>query len=65
VITGSYGDVFTTKNGSYKLWISSYEDKTLKMLGTGIEVGKNGVDPVQIRMDINGPTKGVSVIVLN
>lgn len=59
------GDKFSTANGTYKLWLSSWEDKTLKMLGTGLEIGKDGINPVKVRMDLNGPTQGVSITIIN
>jgi hypothetical protein len=65
VIRGECNDEFTTENGTYKLWLSSYEDKTLKMLGTGTEIGKDGEKPVMVRLDLNGPTKGVSLKIMN
>jgi len=58
-------DEFTNENGNYRLWVSSWEDKTLKMLGTGIEIGYDGFNPVKLRMELNGPTRGISIITLN
>ena len=59
------GDEFINENGSYKLWLTSWDDKTLRILGTGIETGNDGINPVQVRLEVNGPTKGVTIHVLN
>ena len=58
-------DEFSNENGKYKLWLSSWEDNTLKILGTGIEIGKDRINPVQVRLDLNGPAKGESLKILN
>ena len=58
-------DAFITNNGTFKMWINSYEDKILKFEGTGLEIGDDGVNPVKLRMDVNGSVRGILIKTIN
>ncbi len=58
-------DSFITENGTFEMWVNSYEDKNLKFEGTGLEIGNDGIYPVKVLMTVNGPTSGISFNILN
>ncbi|MCF7813704.1 MAG: hypothetical protein K9N40_04415 [Candidatus Cloacimonetes bacterium] len=58
-------NTFITNNGIYEMWLRSYEDILLNIEGTGIEIGKDNINPVKVLLKIYGPTGGISIEILN
>lgn len=58
-------NTFITQNGTFTIWLESYEDNNLKIEGNGLEIGKDKSHPVKVLLTVNGPTNGISISVLN
>lgn len=58
-------DTFKTPNGIIEMWVNSYNDDNLKLAGSGLETGKDKINPVKVLLTINGPTEGITIKILN